>query len=379
MSHRGIILFTLLLLTNAIAAAPAAQSPVSKPDFAVMRTALHHALALQFAQAIEVATQLEEEQQPTLSSQLTRGMIAYFQDRWQTRQSPPARQTGHKTLTAVLEDGQHRLEQAREDPWLPLLLGTAAIFDALLQQQEASWQSLQLFAQGRSWLQQALITHDETTDAQLGLGLLYFAGANLPSPLQRLLGQTGGEPSTWKSIRYLQRAVESGQFTQDVARTFLARVYEQEKRYEEAIALGQTLQQTFPTNGSYALLTARSQCAHSRYAACATTLRKLAEQRTASPAVLVRRDDRFDLYYTWGNALNELGQYDLAFQVFRQAINQDAQAVKDETLWAKYHLARHYERRGQHKTARQLYHTLLRSRNVEDLHEQVEQRLARLQ
>jgi len=381
-SRQGFILFTLFVLgwlqLLCTAAPPAPQSSVAKPDVVVMHTALRQALALQFAQAIETSAQLEEAEEPTLASQLIRGIIAYFQSRWQTPQTPPAWKVGQEAFAGVLEKGQKRLQQSEDDPWLKLLLGTAAIFNALLQQQESAWESLQLFAQGRSWLQETLLLYDDMTDAHLGLGLLYFAGADLPAPLLLLWGGMGEKSSVSESIRHLQRAAEAGQFTAGVARTFLAQVYEQEKRYDEAIALGQALHASFPENGYYALLTGRSQCAHGRYAACAATFATLATQYATSPTLLGARDDRFDLYYTWGKALNELGQDEQAFYAFRQAINQDLGATRDATLWAKYHLARLYERRGQHKTARQLYQTLLRGRNVDDLHEQVQQRLAGL-
>ena len=385
MRHQGLLQYILLLLwlvqpniaLSQTTASTASTSPTSRPDFAVIRQALQQALDLRFDQGIATAAQLEEEQQPTLASNLTRGMIAYFQSRWQTRQSPTAQKAGHKALMAVLEEGKRRLEQSQEEPWLKLLLGTAAIFDALLQQSEAPWKSVELFGQGRSWLQQALIAHEAAIDAHLGLGLLYFAGSTLPAPLQRLLGGAG-KPSTLESIHHLQRAAAAGQFSPEVARTFLARLYEQEQRYEEAIALGLKLQQAFPNNGYYALLIGRSQCAHNRYTQCATTLGQLAAQLTASSTVLVQRDDRFDLYYAWGQALNELKQYDQAFQAFRRAINQDTRAVKDDTLRAKFHLARLYEHRGQQKTARQIYRTLLRGRNVDDLHQRAERRLGRL-
>jgi tetratricopeptide (TPR) repeat protein len=343
-----------------------------------MHNALRHALALQFAQAIETSAQLEDAQEPTLASQLTRGIIAYFQSRWQTPQTPPAWKVGQEALENVLEEGQERLQQAEKEPWLKLILGTAAVFNALLLQQDSAWGGMQLVVQGRSWLQETLVLYDDMTDAHLGLGLLYFVGADLPAPLLLLWGGDGGKPSTSEAIRHLQRAAEAGQFSQDVARTFLAQLYAQEKRYDEAIALGQALQSSFPENGYFALLTGRSQCADSRDAACVATLEKLAGQYAASPDVLAARDDRFDLYYTWGLALNELSQDEQAFHAFRQAINQDASVTKDATLWAKYHLARLYERRGQPKTARQLYQTLLRGRNVADLHEQVQQRLTRL-
>jgi tetratricopeptide (TPR) repeat protein len=382
--YQGFILFILLMCGivqggwrfPTSTAAPIQQSPMAKPHMGIIHDALQHALSLQFEAAIAHTTELEEAQRPTLASQLTRGMIAYFQSRWQTRQTPPAWQIGHEALAQVLEEGQKRLQQAQDDPWLKLLLGTAAVFDALLQQSETPWQSWKMLSQGRSWLQEALVLHEETTDAHLGLGLLYFAAAPLPTPLLPLLGSTGGTHTTSESIYHLQRAAEAGQFSQDVARTFLLQVYAEEKRYDDAIVLGQRLQASFPRNGYYALLTGRSQCAHQQYEQCATTLDTLAALRTDSPTALVSRDDRLDLYYTWGKALDKLGHYEQAFHAFRQAINQDPQGAQDQTLWAKYYLARLYERRGQDKTARQIYQTLLRGRNIEDLHEQAEQRLA---
>jgi hypothetical protein len=94
--------------------------------------------------------------------------------------------------------------------------------------------------------------------------------------------------------------------------------------------------------------------------------------------ILASRDDRFDLYYFWGLALNETNRYAESFTALRQAINEDLRGQKDETLWAKYYLANLYARQAQTKTARQLYRTLLRGRNVEDLHTLIQQRLAHL-
>ena len=67
------------------------------------------------------------------------------------------------------------------------------------------------------------------------------------------------------------------------------RVYELEKRYEEAITLGQALQATFPGNGYYALVSGRSQCAQGQYALCATTLGQLAADLHAAVIAPVAR------------------------------------------------------------------------------------------
>jgi tetratricopeptide (TPR) repeat protein len=342
-----------------------------------MQAALEQALHLHFPQALDIATQLQAPQYPSLAFRVTRGMIAYFQGRWQTPQSSEPARTGHRLLQEVLDEGQKQLSASPRDAQLLLFLGLAATFDALLQQAEDSWQSLQRFAQGKTWLQQALVADATTTDAHLGLGLLYFAGAELPEWLRRLWEKVGGL-SAEAAMHHLQQAVAGGHFSKPVAQTFLAQLYVLEKHYAEAIALAQTLQGAFPDNGYYALLIGRSQCTQRQYEACAVTLATLTRHQHATESFVVPQDDRFKMYYYLGVAYNETGQYDEAFTALRQAINEDPRNEHDESLWAKYHLATLYERRGQHTTAQQLYRTLLRGRNVDGLHRQVQQRLGHL-
>ncbi len=368
----GALIWGLLLLSSSQVVAATTLTP-SQTE--AIRSALHQALALRFEQALTIATNLEEDQKPTLVSQLTRGMIAYFQARWQTRQHPPARQSGHRVLTQLLETEQPKLKRGPEDRWRLLILGTAAIIDAILQQEEAPLQSLPLFSQGQIWLQQALVQHENTADAHLGLGLLYFADMALAGPISRLLRSSAEGTGAAMAIHHLQRASEKGEFSREVAQTFLLRVYELEHRYDEAIQLGTQLQSTFPDNGYYALRTGSAQCALSRHADCAATLSALADRYARSREILVHRPDRFELFYKWGVALTELGLHDSAFRAYRKAINQDPRATQNETLWAKFYVARHYERQQQYKTARQFYRTLLRGRNIDDLHQRVTRRL----
>ena len=232
--------------------------------------------------------------------------------------------------------------------------------------------------QGRTWLQQALMASETMPDAHLGLGLLYFVSPARPALLPRFV-EGAGNDNTTETIYHLRRAAETGYFSGELAQTFLVRVYEVEKRYQEAITLGQTLQAMFPSNGYYALIVGRSQYAQGQYSPCATTLGKLAADLQVAAGPSMSRDDRFDIYYFLGRALYETEQDAPAFEALRQALNQDLGTVKDASLWAKYYLGILYERRGEVKTARQLYQTLLRGRNVENLHEQAAQRLAQLQ
>ena len=343
-----------------------------------MREALQQALHLHFTPAFEMTMRLEQQTQYTLEAQLVRGIIAYFQARWQIYPTPTVRQSGQKALGALLKEGRRQLARSPRDLRLQLILGIAAIFHELLQQQNGVSLDLGLLMQGRTWLQQALMAPEMMPDAHLGLGLLYFAGPARPGLLPRLVDGSGHGNVT-ETIYHLRRAAETGYFSGEVAQTFLVRVYEVEQRYQEAIALGQALQAMFPSNGYYALVVGRSQYAQGQYSLCATTLGKLATELQAAAVPSMSRDDRFDVYYFWGRALYETAQDAPAFAALRQAINQDPGTMKDASLWAKYYLGILYARRGETKTAQQLYQTLLRGRNVENLHEQVAQRLAQLQ
>ena len=372
--HTFLLLFALGLATLQPHPLSAETAPPPSATFDTMREALRHALNLDTTRALESTNALETNGEPTLASQLTRGMIAYFQKRWQTRLVTTLPHDGYDHLKAAFETPENALD---DNPQNQLYVGLAAIFAALFQSARNPMEALQLFNMGQSRLQQLLI-HDETmTDAHLGLGLVYFSKQLVPSLIQRLLRRSNPLTAD-RAIHHLQRAAKAGQFSQEVAQTFLLRLYELEHRYGAAIALGQDLQTTFPHNGYYALLTGRSQYATQDFTACATTLGQLADSLKSHNVVLSSDDDRFDLHYFRALALNETSRYAESFEAFRQAINEDLQGRKDETLWAKYHLANLYARQGQNKTARQLYHTLLRGRNVDDLHSLIQQRLTRL-
>jgi tetratricopeptide (TPR) repeat protein len=383
--QRCLFLFPCLLLLywclpqalDTARANPSAAPDTLTPTFALMHEALHQALHRRFASAFEVAMRLEQSTQRSLEAQLVRGIIAYFQARWQIHPPLTNRQAGQKGLAALLKAGQRQLSRSPGESRLQLILGIAAIFHELLQQQSGAAVDLALLTQGHTWLQQALMAHETMPDAHLGLGLWYFVGPGRSALLPRVADGAGNHDAT-ETIYHLRQAAENGHFSGEMARTFLVRVYELEKRYPEASTLGQALQDTFPSNGYYALISGRSQCAQGQYALCATILGKLAADLQAAVVLSMSRDDRFDLYYFWGQALYETGQDALAFDALRQAINQDPGTVKDASLWAKYYLGILYERRGAVKTAQQLYHTLLRGRNVENLHQQIAQRLSQL-
>ncbi len=345
--------------------------------FSTMRDAVQEALRLRFSQAHDVVSRAEPDGRETLETQLTRGIIAYLQTHWQTRQRPPSHVTARKFFTQILKAGERQLTESPRQGRLLSVLGLAAVFDALLPQQEAPWAHLQRATQGRSRLEKALMSYEAMSDAHLGLGMLYFVADSVPSWVRPLLGGTALQGPE-DAIHHFRRAAETGRFSRDLARTFLLQLYVMEKRYREAIPLGQSLRETYPDNGYFSLLTGRSQFEHGETATAAATLGALATTLSERPERLVDADDRFDLYYTWGRALLDTDQPELAFEAFRGAINHDPRAARDDSLWAKFYLATLYEQRGSLKTARQLYCTLLRERDVDNLHSRAERRLAHL-
>lgn len=380
--HRRTLLAILALfmcLRPGAAELSLADSHEADPElpFSIMKDAVQEALHLRFAQAHDTVNRAEPSGRETLETQLTRGIIAYLQTHWQTRQRPPAHVTARKLFAQILKEGQQQLAASPRQGQLQLLVGLAAVFDALLPQQEAPWAPLQLAAQGRSRLEKALLSDAAMSDAHLGLGMLYFVGDSVPSLVRRLLGGAALQGPD-DAIHHFRRAAEAGRFSQDLARAFLLRLYVMEKRYREAISLGESLHQAYPGNGYFSLLTGRSQFEHGNKAQAAATLEALATTLAERPETLVDTDDRFDLYYTWGRALLDTDQDELAFEAFRGAINNDPRTARDESLWAKFYLATLYEQRGSVETARQLYCALLRERDVDNLHNQAEHRLSRL-
>ena len=339
-----------------------------------MRVAIQDALDLRFDPALEALGKAQPDNEDSLEVRLTRGIIAYLRTHWQTRRRPPAHATARKLFAEIVQRGERQLRDRPHQGRLQLLAGLAAVFGALLPEQDTPWAPLQMAAQGRTRLERALMSGEDLKDAHLGLGMLYFVGEGLPALGRRLLGEDSLVGSV-EAVRHLRLAAEGGQFSRDLARAFLLRLYVTEQRYGDAIPLGESLRQAYPGNGYVALLTGLSQFENGDDTRAAETLGALATTLSERPEALAKAGDRFDLYYTWGQALLDNDQDDQAFGAFREAINNDPGTSRDETLWAKFHLATLYDKRGQGETARQMFCTLLRGRAVEDLHRQAEHRL----
>lgn len=354
------------------AATPPAR--LSPPPFAAMQQAFQQVLHLRFVPAFADAARLKQEGLSSLEAHLTQGIIAYFQGQWQIHHSASSHDKA--PLALVLEEGKRSIQQAPRDAWLKTMVGLAAVFMTLEAEADGA-ASLQHATLGRKWLQEALIADATMTDAHLGLGILYFAKSPGPQIVQHFWGKFQ-ERDAEEALHHLQRASETGHFSQEVAQIFLLRLYIAEQRHAEAETLGQKLLEHYPRNGYIALWVGKSQYARHDFAACAATLRELAEGLEHASRDMQRTEARFDLYYFLGRALRETAHDEDAFEAFRQAINYDPRTLKDESLWAKYYLATLYERRGAVKTARQIYQTLLRGRYIASLHRQIEERLARL-
>ena len=369
-----------MCLRPGAAATGLADSREAAPElpFDTMRDAVQEALHLRFAQAHEAVSGAEPDSRETLETQLTRGIIAYLQTHWQTRQRPPAHVAARKFFARILQDGERQLAASPRQGRLHLLVGLAAVFNALLPQQEAPWAPLQLAAQGRSLLEKSLLSDEAMSDAHLGLGMLYFVGDSVPSLMQRLLGGAALQGSE-DAIHHLRRAAETGRFSRDLARAFLLRLYVMEKRYRDAIPLGRSLHQAYPGNGHFSLLTGRSQFEHGDKAQAAATLGALAATLAERSETLVGTDAIASTCITPGagrcstpTGTNWRSRRFAAPSTTTRA-QRGTKACGRSSTWQPC-----TSNAGRSKPLASFYCTLLRERDVDGLHDRAERRLSRL-
>ena len=217
-----------------------------------------------------------------------------------------------------------------------MLVGLAAVFNALLPQQEAPW-APPATRRARPFLAgeiTPLRRGHERRSPGIGHAVLRRRQRTVSDAAPAWAGPPCKAPKD--AIHHLRRAAESGRFSRDLARAFLLQLYVAEKRYRDAIPLGQSLHRAYPGNGYFSLLTGRSQFEHGDKAQAAATLGALAATLAERSETLVGTDARFDLYYTWAGALLDTDQHELAFEAFRGAINNDPRTTRTKACGRKF-------------------------------------------
>src|SRR5213078_747181 len=95
-------------------------------------------------------------------------------------------------------------------------------------------------------------------DAELTIGMYDYIVGTLPLPVRMLASITGTHGSKRRGIQTLERVAKKGQWTREDAKVLLIAIYKKEKRFPEALALSQELQEEYPRNYLFRLETADS-------------------------------------------------------------------------------------------------------------------------
>jgi len=93
-------------------------------------------------------------------------------------------------------------------------------------------------------------------DAELTIGMYDYIMGTLPLPVRMLASIAGTHGSKKRGMQTLERVAKEGQWTRDDAKVLLIAIYKKEKRYPEALALSQELQEKYPRNYLFRLETA---------------------------------------------------------------------------------------------------------------------------
>ncbi len=93
-------------------------------------------------------------------------------------------------------------------------------------------------------------------DAELTIGMYDYIVGTLPLPVRMLASIAGTHGSKKRGMQTLERVAKEGQWTRDDAKVLLIAIYKKEKRYPEALALSQELQEKYPQNYLFRLETA---------------------------------------------------------------------------------------------------------------------------
>ena len=217
-------------------------------------------------------------------------------------------------------------------------------------------------------------------DAELTIGMYDYIVGTLPLPVRMLASIAGARGSKKRGIQTLERVSKEGQWTRDDARVLLIAIYKKEKRFPEALALSQELQEKYPRNYLFRLETADtlvSRAAIERQASktkeadameseALSTFESMLHERSVAGAAPRALDL---IHFRYGEALLLMGQAQRAATEFLAATTvkgADAGTVSRAHLRA----AQSFDLAGKRNEALSEYRVVLSRPNVYDSYDQ---------
>ncbi len=204
-------------------------------------------------------------------------------------------------------------------------------------------------------------------DAYLSVGMYDYIVGTLPFGYKAIAALAGIRGNKQRGITRLQTIVEKETATADDARVMLLAIYQNEKRYEDALALLEQLSAKYPRSYLIKLEKAYTLVSLKRASDAYAAFEELLKDPAAAPAVDL-------VHYQYAEALSLNKDYKRAAEHFLEVPKSKGADANLATL-ALLRAAQVYDLAGQRNDAVAQYKAVLARPNVYDTREQAEKGL----
>lgn len=204
-------------------------------------------------------------------------------------------------------------------------------------------------------------------DANLSVGMYDYIVGGLPFAYKAVAALIGIRGNKQRGIKRLQTIVENETATADDARVFLLAIYQNEKRYEDALAIAQHLSQKYPRSYLLKLETASTLILLKRNDAAYAAFEELLKDPAAASAVDL-------VHYQFAEALAANKEFKRSAEHFLAVPKANGADAGLATV-ALLRAAQVYDLAGQRNEAVTQYKAVLARPNVYDTREQAERGL----
>ncbi len=204
-------------------------------------------------------------------------------------------------------------------------------------------------------------------DAYLSVGMYDYIVGNLPFVYKALATLAGVRGNKQRGIERLQTIITKDSATADDARVMLLAIYQNEKRYEDALAILQQLSKKYPASYLLKLETASTLVTLKKSEEAYATFEGLLKDPAAAPALDF-------VHYQYAEALASAKEHKAAAEHFLAVPKTNGADANLATL-ALLRAAQVYDQTGQRNEAVAQYKAVLARPNVYDSREQAERGL----
>jgi hypothetical protein len=201
-------------------------------------------------------------------------------------------------------------------------------------------------------------------DAYLSVGMYDYIVGNLPFAYKAIAALAGVRGNKDRGIKRLQTIIEKDAATADDSRVMLLAIYQNEKRYEESLALLKQLSEKYPRSYLLKLETASTQVSLKRTEDAYRTFEDLLNDPAAAEAIDL-------VHYQYAEALVLNKEYQRAADHFL-AVPATRKADANLATLSLLRAAQVYDLAGQRNEAVAQYKAVLARPNVYDTREQAE-------